>query len=164
MLMDDKDKDVIGNLQLGQAVVRLQGRSVKPFLLAVSEFVIRKGAMTDIDVISHMTGLGLLSVRKQRVQEPAASSGDPGELPEEPDVETAFLEDVAKYPESGIAERYKRLGFGSVRQGQRVKNWLIERGLVREEMRTTPRGRMRALSATDAGRRVLDSRSSPKGL
>ncbi len=171
MLLGDEDKDVIANLQLGQAVVRLQGRSVKPFLLGVPEFEIQKGAMTDADVIHHMSRLGLLPVRQQAVQkavpgmEAAPSIGDGiGEASSgAPTMEAVFMEDVVKYPESGIVERYKRLGFKSVRQGEKVKNWLVERGLVREEVRYTSRGRVRALSLSDKGRGALNSRPRPPG-
>ena len=51
MLMDGKGKEILGALKIGQAVVRLQGRIPRPFLIQIPEFELQKGSVPD-DVIS----------------------------------------------------------------------------------------------------------------
>jgi len=147
MLLEDDEKDILGNLQIGQAMVRLQGRGIRPFLISVPEFKIKKGSFTDAKVISHMTKLGLLSVRKQPKAEPA-TFGDiyTSTLL----IEEAFLSDVAEFPDSGVAERYKRLGL-SVRQGQKVKDALIKKELIQEQTQTTNKGKLKVIRLSEKG-------------
>lgn len=204
MLLQEDERNLLGALPLGQAIVRLQGRGERPFVLAVPEFKISKGRVTDADVMHHMTTLGLLSVRNQNAwSQPAANASNGSEqrvnraervardqrgaLPDsagthpagEPDTNDAnivgessspssvestssplsesllaFLRDVSKYPDSGIAERYKRLGL-SVRQGQRLKQELIECGLIREELEFTRTAKRRVIRLTEQGQGVL---------
>lgn len=75
MLLQDESKDILGNLQVGEAVVRLQGRSVKPFLIKVPEYIIHKGSYDDAKVRHHMTKLGLLAVRNHPIVRDAAFEG-----------------------------------------------------------------------------------------
>ncbi|MBP7936871.1 MAG: ATP-binding protein [Phycisphaerae bacterium] len=164
MLLEDQEKDILGRLQVGEAVVRLQGRGVRPFMIHVPEFAIHKGSISDAQVMVHMRQLGLLSDRRRAVlrtvsvanvadslQEPAT---DP-EWPTHSLPEAAFLADVAAFPDSGIAERYRRLGL-SVRQGQRIKDAGIEKGLISEEIHTTRMGKIRVVRLTDQGRLLVD--------
>jgi hypothetical protein len=65
-----------------------------------------------------------------------------------------FLRDVSRYPDSGIAERYKRLGL-SVRQGQRQKQALIDQRLIMEEVEVTHTAKRRVVRLTDQGRLIL---------
>jgi hypothetical protein len=158
MLLQEDEKAALADLQIGEAVVRLQGRSMKPFLLRVPEFTITKGAMTDVRVMHHMTKLGLLAVRHHamgtRVVKPRA------EMHERPDAgEIEFLRDVAAYPDGGVAERYKRLGF-SVRLGERIKRTIAEKQLIEQEIQTTPRGKLRVIRLTEEGRLRVDQAHS----
>ena len=154
MLLQENEKAALADLQIGEAVVRLQGRSMKPFLMRVPAFTITKGAMTDVRVMHHMTKLGLLAVRQHAVTAPAV--GPAGLARDEPGhSELAFLRDVAAYADGGVAERYKRLGF-SVRFGERVKRTLAEKQLVQEEIQTTSRGKLRVIRLTEEGRLLLE--------
>lgn len=154
MLLQEDEKAALADLQIGEAVVRLQGRSMKPFLLGVPAFAIAKGAITDVRVMHHMTKLGLLAVRQHSITVPADTSARPPTgVPDHR--ETAFLRDVAAYPDGGVAERYKRLGL-SVRQGERIKRTLAEDRLIEQEIQTTPRGKVRVIRLTERGRLRLD--------
>lgn len=150
MMLQEDEKAALAELQVGEAVVRLQGRSMKPFLMAVPEFNIKKGTVTDTRVAHHMTSLGLLPVRRHPT--PAAADIDQAAAKSEADnAEMEFLRDVADYPDGGIAERYKRLGL-SVRAGERIKRTLAEAGLIQEEVQTTARGKLRVIRLTEQGR------------
>ena len=66
----------------------------------------------------------------------------------------AFLADAAAFPESGVAERYKRLGL-SVRQGQKLKDSLVEQGMIEESIEVTFKGKTRVIRLTEKGRLAL---------
>ena len=53
-LLLDSERDVLGTLQVGQAVVKLQGRITRPFVIEVPEFTIEKGRITDDHIREHM--------------------------------------------------------------------------------------------------------------
>jgi len=179
MLLKDDQKDLLGRLKLGEAIVRLQGRGKGPFTIHVPEFKINKGSVTDVDVRYRMSQLGLLSVRKQSIEKrppshqhlsrdmltPGQQHLDAESEPAHPDrydaspaamtVQNsdltrarAFLKDVQRYPDNGVAERYKRLGL-SVRQGQKIKNQLVDDGLIMEQVQTTRIGKLRVIRLTE---------------
>lgn len=168
MLLDDENKAALLGLQVGEAVVRLQGRSTGPFLIRVPEYShIKKGQFSDTMVAHQMTRLGLLSARDHAIQPradlpaeavPAGSSVNADASHSAG--EQAFFIDVATFPDGGIAERYKRLGW-SVRQGQKVKAALIRKGLISEEIRTTPRGKIRIIRLTEQAKQTEDYEDSP---
>ena len=54
MLLENEEKDILGSLEVGQAVVKLQGRVQGPFLIGIPEFQIVKGAVTDEMVRARM--------------------------------------------------------------------------------------------------------------
>ena len=176
-LMEEQDKDVLGRLQIGQAVVRLQGRSTRPFMVSVPEFIIHKGVITDAHLVAHMRGLGLLFARAPvaRASPGAVVHAVGSEViglthtaagplaPAAPDTrELSLLRDVSAFSESGIAERYRRLGL-SVRQGQKTKDALIEQGMIQEEVETTRFGRVRVIRLTEQGRVFLEQMSAASG-
>ena len=66
----------------------------------------------------------------------------------------AFLTDVRDYPESGVAARYKRLGL-SARQGQKLKNKLVQQELIDERDEHTQTGRLKVVRLTEQGRGAL---------
>ena len=69
-----------------------------------------------------------------------------------------FLKDVQVYRQSGIAERYKRLGI-SVRQGQGLKTKLAEIGLIEQEEIRNQKGRLRSIRLTKSGEKFLENNS-----
>ncbi len=50
----DRDRDILGSLEVGQAVVKLQGRIARPFQIQIPLFEIQKGSVRDSDVKKHM--------------------------------------------------------------------------------------------------------------
>jgi hypothetical protein len=158
-LLLDSSKDVLGTLEVGEAVVKLQGRIPKPFQISIPEFKIQKGRMTDSDIRTHMEQLV-----PTIIHEATPASGDQQEMvdPSQPgspspnldDVGISFLKDVQQYPDSGVAARYKRLGL-SGRQGQKVKTKLLDEGLIQEQLETTHAGRLTTIRLTEKGLRFL---------
>ena len=61
---------------------------------------------------------------------------------------------MAAHPESGIAQRYKRLGI-SVRQGEKWKGRLVRGTWIAEAKETTRTGSIRRIRLTEKGRGIL---------
>jgi hypothetical protein len=149
-LLLDKEKDLLGSLEVGEAVVKLQGRIARPFMIKVPEFVIHKGAVTDTLIKErHMRSAAWSSPT-----EPAPSVEPSPEVSQDTDAKrpqsdpmTRFLKDILDNPESGIAARYKRLAL-SVRQGQKLKALATHGSLVEEHLETTRMGRLTVLRLT----------------
>jgi len=55
-----------------------------------------------------------------------------------------FLLDVKDNPDSGVAERHKRLGTG-VRQGQKLKAGLVRDDMIEKYEKRSPTGRIRVI-------------------
>ncbi len=159
-LLLDTGKDVLGTLEVGQAVVKLQGRIPRPFLISIPEFRIEKGRVTDEQIRAYMKDKVSQLGSEDEVSDETA--GNEHGATEEGDgapvnsLEIAFLKDVADYPDSGVAARYKRLGL-SGRQGQKLKTKLLEQGLVEEQLVTTPAGRLMTINLTEQGRQRLSN-------
>ena len=158
MLLETGERDILGSLEVGAAVVKLQGRCPRPFLISIREFEINKGMFTDNMVRERMKGIVNKYVAVHNMPTSTGSGSvsihpcdhgqslDPRAL--------AFLVDVRDYPESGVAARYKRIGL-SVRQGQKLKANLVEQDLVQEQETRTPIGRLRVIRLTEQGQLLL---------
>jgi len=155
-LLLDKEKDILGSLEVGQAVVKIQGRIAHPFQVSIPEFVIEKGKITDTYVKEHMQDIAP-AVAEQDFRLPARAdenniSSNKADLAK--NMELAFLRDVQEYPDSGIAARYKRLGL-SVRQGQKLKIRALQQSLIQETIETTRTGRLIIICLTEKGHQML---------
>jgi hypothetical protein len=157
-LLLDSGKDILGTLDVGQAVVKLQGRIQRPFLISIPEFHIKKGRVTDEQIGQYMKGKICRFGAEDQVSNGAAKEKD---RPMEDDADDsssgpqiAFLRDIADHAESGVAARYKRLDL-SGRQGQKLKTKLLTAGLVEEQLGTTPGGRLMTIRLTDKGEQML---------
>lgn len=150
-LLLDKEKDILGSLEVGQAVVKIQGRIAHPFQVSIPEFVIKKGRITDTYVKKHMQDIVRIYPQEDfRLN--WQNSNEPQE--KRPDIEITFLKDVVNHPDIGIAERYRHLGI-SVRQGQKIKAKLLEEDLIEEHRQTTETGRLIVICLTEKGRQIL---------
>jgi hypothetical protein len=141
----DSERDLLGMLKVGQAVVKLQGRIARPFQIKVPEFVVEKGKVTDSWIQERMQYIAPTTVDNYS---PADGIAMDSELIRSADNQLGFLKDVHEYPDSGIAARYKRLGL-SVRQGQKLIAKLLEQGLIEQHQETTKTGRMKVVRLTE---------------
>lgn len=144
--LDESGKELLSKLEIGEAIVRLQGRVKDPFLLIVPEFKIKKGIITDNKIREIMRD-------KIAITNAISKSSDSDEILA-PTVEDLFLKDIRDYPESGVAGRYKRIGI-SVRQGQKIKYKLLKDGLLVEEEIHNKTGRFKRIELTKKGQARL---------
>jgi predicted transcriptional regulator len=161
-LLLDTGKDVLGTLEVGQAVVKLQGRIPRPFLISIPEFRIEKGRVTDDQIRDYMKDqVSRLGTEDEAPNDTAAEEQgamEEGDGAPVNGLEVAFLRDVQDNPDSGVAARYKRLGL-SGRQGQKLKTSLLEEGLIAEHLETTHNGRRMTIRLTEKGERTLSGLS-----
>jgi hypothetical protein len=159
-LLLDSGKDILGTLDVGQAVVKLQGRIQRPFLISIPEFNIRKGRVTDEQIRQYMKEKVCQFGTEDQVQDVSASENE-GAAEDaagnsSDDMQTAFLQDVVDHPDSGVAARYQRIGL-SGRQGQKLKMKLLKRGLIEEQLQNTHTGRLMMIQLTGKGEQMLSN-------
>jgi len=139
MLLDSEQDSILGRMQVGQAVVKLQGRTTEPFMIATPHFKLTKGKITDDELRERMAP-------HLKISQPAQ--------PKLSDKETAFLHDVVEHPNSGVAERYKRLGL-SGRQGDKIKHSLLSNGHIQESESIIKTGRKKLIILTEASQNLV---------
>jgi len=147
----DQEKDLLGSLEVGQAIVKLQGRIARPFQITIPEFVIEKGKVTDSWIQERMQHIAPTIVENYS---PTDDTAMDSVLIRSADNQLGFLKDVQEYPDSGIAARYKRLGL-SVRQGQKLVAKLLDQGLIQHHQQTTKTGRLKMIRLTEKGKALL---------
>jgi hypothetical protein len=153
-LLLDKERDILGTLEVGQAVVKLQGRIARPFQITIPEFIIEKGKFSDALIKQHMQNIAPAEPEEDFRLPNQVTVEVAKKLKSIDDSVLAFLTDIQQHPDSGIAERYKRLEI-SVRQGQKLKIKTLEKGLVEESTRTIKTGRLKVIQLTQKGRAEL---------
>ena len=151
-LLDRDQAKFFGQLAVGEAIVKLQGRCFMPFLMKIPLVRVPKGTVTD-DAIRE-------KVRSDSAYSAVMSAVDTDtdtleaipvpDKEEESETEKALLIDIAKNPLSGTAGRYRRLDT-SGRHGNAAQQSLIERGLIRKEALGTKTGRTVLLGLTEEG-------------
>ncbi len=163
-LLLESGKDILGTLEVGQAVVKLQGRIQRPFLISIPEFNIRKGQVTDAQIRQYMKQkMVQLDVEDKATKDEVTAEAGPHQDNAESSsssLEVAFLQDVVDYPDSGVAARYQRLGL-SARQGQKLKVRMLEKGFMDEHLETTHTGRRMTVRLTEKGEHLLSRARGP---
>jgi hypothetical protein len=151
MLLDNNERELLGILPIGHAVVKLQGRWPQPFQISIPHQQINKGIVTDQK---------LTEIMKEQNAEEILGITDESQLPEEiilSEREENFLLDIIKYPFAGVVERYKRLLL-SRRKGNTIKEMLIKKKLIETIEIPTRTGKTVLLEPTHLGTRLLQER------
>lgn len=175
LLLDNEQKDFLGQLPTGVGIMKLQDRHFMPFVVKVPHVRLRKGMVTDDDLRKMQPIVSAVSAANSEVLTspsliPAADKvGSQSDAVQEPvtadeskvqvDVNAwSLLVDVLSRPcIDGVNARYKRLRL-STRKGQGAKDALVRAGLVEEHDVPLTRGRITLLSLTEAGRREARQR------
>lgn len=155
--LQDEDKRHLATLPLGQAVVKLQGRWQQPFLIDVPLVPVTKGAVTD-PVLASLLATGTArsgGIQPAKAPEARVRQSRPGARGCPPEA-LSLLEDVAAHPWCGVKERYARLGW-SADKGTRMKEQLVNEGLVEQAVVPQERTRKVVLQLTSNGKRLLPS-------
>jgi len=173
---------VIGEIPVGTAVARVQGRWRAPFLVRFPDARIQKGTTSDLQLQEHMDSLcvsnpfgvlesryiaervecfveemrGFLQSRTREDDDHAQQDEDgPGDRgPKLARDELAFLKDVAANPFDPTQDRYARLRL-SFHRGNRLRDSLADKGLMQIVDVRSRSGRVKLFEATTAGRELL---------
>lgn len=160
MLLDNEQKEYLGKLEVGEAIVKLQGRILSPFMIHIPEFPIQKGSVDDTFIKRRMKTY-FSNFQPQLVEGSENESIEVQDKASEPantlsEREKQFLLDVFNYPRSGTVERYNRMHI-SCRQGDKIKRCLLAKGLFLQEDLPTQNGRLRIIRLTDQTRKLLEN-------
>jgi hypothetical protein len=161
LLLEREQIDFLGQLETGLAIVKLQGRHFKPFLVKFPLFPMKKGIFTDEDVGKRMTSNSEESevVRAGEEINKLVRTLEGLVKDKEKEVvlaedERKFLVDIAKNPISGVVARYERIGINRY-QGNKIQNSLIEKGLISWRPVSTKKGRLKVMVLTNRGKSAI---------
>ncbi|MFC1764795.1 hypothetical protein ACFL6U_22335 [Planctomycetota bacterium] len=135
-LLDTDEKNYFSMLPVGQAIIKLQDRWMRPFLVKFPLMDIKKGSITD-DILARYSALKKAktthSGRKTSVL-PQSQQVPRIPLYDIPLQEPAFalIEDVLHHPNDGVKTRYQRLGL-SIGTAHRLKEQLINQHWLEEQ-------------------------------
>jgi len=167
LLLDMEKTRYLGKLEVGTAMAKLQGRWFEPFLVKFPLVKIEKGTVTDEEVGERMKSLF------QRLPEVLREGKDiiAPDLTEKEvfrdflgggkreegfsDFEALLLKDIGKHRFSSTSDRYARLGLNAY-QGNKAKDFLIEKGLIEAKDFPTQTGRIKLLIPTEKSRTLLE--------
>ena len=140
---------------MGQAIVKLQDRWRRPFLVEFPLIPVRKGVVTD-GLLSRFVGGDMTLSGLKRVV--GGESGGLGRFRVGDNVlyaeELRLVTDVLGHKDDGVDARYKRLGL-SGDKGNRLKRTLMEKGVLEAQEVKVGRTRKVLLRTSDAARRML---------
>jgi hypothetical protein len=161
LLLDDEQVDFLGQLEVGTAIVKLQGRFFRPFLVKIPLFPVKKGIIADEDIKREITNCkgesGVVRVDEEinRIVRLIRSVLKEGEKEAGPtENEKKFLIDIAKFPVSGVITRYSRLGINRY-QGIMMQKELMQKGFITFRTVSAVRGRMKVLVLTKKGKNAI---------
>jgi hypothetical protein len=154
MLLQEDQPLALGTMEIGKAIVKLQGRIKEPFMIRVPEIKIPAILVTDDSIKAAMAPF-------IRSTEKLENRPQPARQPKLSDSEMAFLVDVAIMPDSGVVARYTRCKL-SGRQGDKTKRSLMGLGLIEEIEEITSKGRVKIVRLSESGKRYLENERDGK--
>lgn len=158
--LEDASKSYFSKLPVGQAIVKMQDRWYRPFLIRIPHVNVAKGAVTDdvlrkyIQHVASETGRNTSAravfgpIRRIPLWDEALNGG-----------EIAFIEDVVGFPQDGVNQRYQRLQLSGSR-GQKIKERLIEKGWLESQTVSIGKTRKVLLRLSKQAEEVLGVKST----
>jgi len=156
-LLSEKDKEVFGLTPVGTAVVRVQSRSKRPFLVKIPRVLVKKGIVSDEQVKMHMQKLkGNHSPSNSKKSKPIPLSVNKI-MNRENNLSTneySLLESIFEHPLWITSKRYKGLGMG-VKKGTLLIQRLINENFIEAVTFSTSYARIVLYSLTDKAKVLL---------
>ena len=158
LALPDDGKDYVSRLEVGQSIGKLQSRFQSPFTLKFPLEPCKEQFVSDSEIREHMKGY--TADTRQNSPEEQAGEGyqeisDLDERAEElSEKEKELLLSIWEYPLNGTVQKFKRIGV-SRRQGQKLRQGLIQRGLIKKVPCRVPEGQVVLIEVTKKGRKVL---------
>ncbi len=178
--LDSQQTGYIGRLDVGWAIVKLQGRWVFPFLVKLPLIRMQKGAITDEHIRSRLATLAkwlkdnsaVISSNRADSRLHKTQDNSIRTIPTEDKKnnknidlkndcaiqlttqERQFLTNVWQHPTSSVTERYERLSFSRSR-GNIIQTSLIRRGFLFAFSISSNTGRIKTLWLTEKAKWIL---------
>ena len=157
MGLKETEKKWLSKLDVGEAIVKLQGRYPHPFMLRVP-LVKNEGTVDDADLKSIIQGYSgdYSEISSYSNNSEVISVIPDKDISSSPisDNELILLMDVYEHPISKIIDRYNRLGL-TCRAGNESKDFLLKKEMISFEDISTNNGRIKILKITDNGKDIL---------
>jgi len=135
-LLDADEKNYFSMLPVGQAIIKLQDRWMRPFLVKFPLMDIKKGSITD-DILARYSALK--KAKKTHSGRKTSALAPFHQVPRIPLYDIALqgpafalIEDVLNHPNDGVKTRYHRLNL-SVGTANRLKQQLINQHWLEEQ-------------------------------
>ena len=134
-LLDADEKKHFSMLPVGQGIIKLQDRWMKPFLVKFPLVDIQKGLVTDEVLLRYFSGISLGNTHS-----PWKTSVPPvfdvfRRIPCDVILEKPALQllyDILTHPQDGVRQRYRRLGI-SDKKGHQTKEGLLYQGWIESQ-------------------------------
>jgi len=142
-LLDTDEKKYFSMLPVGQGIIKLQDRWMKPVLVKFPLVDIQKGAVTDEVLLRYFSGISLGNTHSSRKMSVPPVFDVFRRIPFDVILEKSALQllyDILTHPQDGVRQRYRRLGI-SDKKGHQVKEGLLYQGWI--ESQTVELGRTR---------------------
>ncbi|MFC1611123.1 ATP-binding protein [Myxococcota bacterium] len=180
MGLNPEQKEALGDLPVGSAVVKMQDRHAKPFILKIPLVEVPRLRRDSIPRSPYardpnstvFRAESTVSARGDRIsrippainnnEEMESHSTDSTSFEPKLEMELTLLNDIIKYPTSTVVERYDRIGL-SRRKGNLAKKYLEREGLIEGQIIRAKNSWVKLLKATPEGEDILSKRgiSSP---
>lgn len=169
LLLDSEDKKYLTKLEVGQAIVKLQGRHTDPFLINIPKVDIQKGYVNDMSLEHKMVKFYEKfdkTMLRTKANQEIRQNSQRNKKKEEKEIKTItkrvkevedvssralvsqieltsnqklLLIDTLQNPISKVKQRYKRLKLNDY-QGNKAQQKLIEKKLIRTVKLSNPKG------------------------
>ena len=159
-LLREGEREKLSMLPVGQAVVKLQDRWHRPFLIRVPHVHVSKGSVSDEHLRSYLRRESALSALQPSLPPESSALGRSRAADEPLDTDAgALLQDIRDHPNDGVDTRYRRLSF-SADKGNRLKKVLLKRMLIQEQTVRVGQTRRKLLRTTKKEPRTAQSFAS----
>ena len=170
-LLDADEKKYFSMLPVGQGIIKLQDRWMKPFLVKFPRVNIQKGSVTD-DILARYSAVNnakstdssrnTTMLKRNYTMSQSAFGQVPRiplyDIPLEAPAFT-FIQDVLQHPDDGVKARYKRLGL-STGTANRLKQQLLDQNWLEDQTIETGRTRKVILRLTKQSKEALSLETS----
>ncbi|MCG3145009.1 MAG: hypothetical protein HONDAALG_02550 [Gammaproteobacteria bacterium] len=159
LLLEEDQKDALGQLPIGQCLVKLQSRHPRTFQLKTVHAPIKNQIVTDDEIRTHMqtystdTSPPPFPIDGNRSEQALPQTDEENNTTTTESVRDLLL-DTLHHPLAGMVERYKRLKI-SRRKGNHLKDLATREGYAEQVRIPTRSGAIVLLDLTPKGRSLL---------
>ncbi|MCG2661711.1 MAG: hypothetical protein L6437_15875, partial [Kiritimatiellae bacterium] len=155
--LPEDGKDYTGRLEVGEAIVKLQSNFQAPFTLRFPLEPCKEQFVTDAEIRAHMStfhanpDMEYPGIPDADISPDIPTTDKKDELSEK---EKELLKSIWMEPYNSTVKKYQRLGV-SRRQGQKLRQGLIAKGLIKKVPCMIPEGQVVLMEITAKGRKIL---------